>query len=113
MALLHSSFKQNFIMTEYISVVLVSYINLSRENNHFAPILLSDILVTIVVACAFFFCSNASIYVDFEYDRYFMLRLFKVHLRRNLNKLSMKYQSYSKSTKIDEFEQYGSWLSIC
>ena len=28
-----------------------------------------------------------------------------LHLRRNLNKLSIKYESYPKSTDIDAFEQ--------
>ena len=63
--------------------------------------------------CDNIFCLNATIFVDFGYDRYLMLSLFKflqekyyleignvglipsfiIFLCRNLNELSIKYQS--------------------
>ena len=47
------------------------------------------------------FSSNASIFVHFGYDWCFILSLFS----HKFNKLSIKYQSYPNSTKIDLFEQ--------
>ena len=78
-----------------------------------------------------FFRPNASIFLDFGLDWYFMFSLFKFYIEKilykdcniclqtsdiifscwNLDKLNIKYKSYPKSRKIDAFERKNMPLS--